>query len=51
MKTLTELRQKWKPILEVKQSIPKEDIEEYNNDVTDFKRHNPNWQDANVLYI
>ena len=48
--TIRVLRQKWKPILEVRKVISKEVIEEYNRDVSNYIRENPNWEE-NVICI
>lgn len=50
MKTLTELRNKWKPILQVRETIPQEELEQYNKDVEKFIEENPDWED-NIVYI
>jgi len=51
MKTLTELRQKWKPVLMCKSVIPESDIKEYDTDVKNYKANNPNWKNINLLHI
>lgn len=49
-KTITELRNKWLPILQVRQTISEEELEEYNKEVKKFVEQNPNWED-NIVYI
>lgn len=48
--TMRELRQKWKPILEVRQTISQEELEQYNKDVEKFIEENPHWEE-NIVYI
>ena len=49
--TIRELRQKWKPILEVRKVISEEDIEEYNRDVSNYVRENPNWEENVSFFV
>jgi hypothetical protein len=49
-KTIEELRNKWLPILQIRQSISDEELKNYNKDVEIFLREHPNWQD-NIIYI
>lgn len=49
-KTMTELRNKWLPILQVRETISEQELEEYNKDIKRFVEENPHWED-NIVYI